>query len=195
MTHPAEHSSALHHLIAGELRLLELLATEASLPTLLEAFVHSFESSFPEAVCAAMLLNVEGTHLQLAAAPSLPMAYRQAVDGLAVGARMGSCGTAAFTRQTTLVSDISVDPLWQDHPTLALAHGLRACWSTPILSAKGRLLGTFANYYAQQRTPEPHELAVLKRGAHLLDLLLTTTSYPMNWSASRRPFARAKRAT
>jgi len=172
MTHPAAHSSALHHLIAGELRLLELLATEASLPTLLEAFVHSFESSFPEAVCAAMLLNVEGTHLQLAAAPSLPMAFRQAVDGLAVGARMGSCGTAAFTRQTTLVSDISVDPLWQDHPTLALAHGLRACWSTPILSAKGRLLGTFANYFAQQRTPEPHKLAALKRGAHLLGLVV-----------------------
>ena len=100
MTVTTEHPSPLHQLISGELRLLELLTTGAPLPILLDAFVNSFESSFPDAICSAMLLTTDGLHLQHGAAPSLPMAYQKAIAGLAIGPCAGSCGAAAFTRQT-----------------------------------------------------------------------------------------------
>ena len=97
----------------------------------------------------------DGVHLRHGAAPSLPAAYCEAIDGIAIGPSVGSCGTAAFRRERVCVSDISTDPLWRDYRELALAAGLQACWSTPIFATDGSLLGTFALYYREPAGAAP----------------------------------------
>nr|WP_319564981.1 EAL domain-containing protein [uncultured Rhodoferax sp.] len=161
---------ALEAQTTSELQLLELLATNTPLTDLLEAYAHSFEFNFSGVMCSVLLIDPDGLHLRHGAAPSLPKAYCDAIDGSAIGPAVGSCGTAAFTRQAVIVSDIARDPLWQDYRDLALSHNLHACWSVPILSTKGRLLGTFANYHLQPRSPQPQELQAIQRSAYLLGL-------------------------
>jgi PAS domain S-box-containing protein len=165
-------SASLQQYLAGELHLLELLATDTPLNTLLETYTRSYESSFPGVLCSILLLDPDGIHLRHSAAPSLPATYSQAIDGAAIGPSAGSCGTAAFTRQTVIVSDIATDPLWQDYRELALAHGLQACWSVPILSTKGQVVGTFANYYRAPCAPDEHGLLAIQHSAYLLGLFI-----------------------
>jgi GAF domain-containing protein len=101
------------------------------------------------------------------AAPSLPEEYSNAIHGVTIGPMVGSCGTAAFTARTVVVTDIAVDPRWASFRELPLKHSLRACWSTPILSGKGQVLGTFALYYREPRAPAPNELAAIESSARL----------------------------
>jgi signal transduction histidine kinase len=96
----------------------------------------------------------------------------EAIDGSVIGPSVGSCGTAAHSGVPVVVSDIATDPLWADYRGLALAHGLRACWSTPILSTEGRVLGTFAVYFHEPRTPTPHEQNVVARVTHLASIAI-----------------------
>src|SRR5262245_61909461 len=109
-------------------------------------------------LASVLLLDPDGVHLRLGAAPSLPDSYNRAVDGIAIGPSVGSCGTAAYRREPVYVSDIAGDPLWAPYAELALSHGLRACWSLPILSSNAEVLGTFAMYYRQPRHPNPRDL-------------------------------------
>ena len=143
-------------------RLLELAVTDAPLDHLLELLVKAVEDESRSGMLGSILLMDEGgKHLRHGAAPSLPEDYNGAIDGIAIGPSVGSCGTAAFTRKAVFVSDIASDPLWADFKELALGHGLRACWSTPILSASGTLLGTFAMYYPEPREPNSSDLEMV----------------------------------
>jgi len=99
--------------------------------------------------------------LRHGAAPRLPAEYTSAIDGASIGPAVGSCGTAAYTRKAVYVADIATDPLWKDFKDLALPHGLRACWSTPILDADGGVFGTFAIYYQRPGLPTPEHLTLL----------------------------------
>jgi GAF domain-containing protein len=108
----------------------------------------------------ASILALEGKELRHAAGPTLPVRYRESVNGIIIGPDMGSCGTAAFRGQPVYVSDISTDPLWARWTGLAsmvLETGLRACWSVPIMSGGGKMLGTFAIYHREARVPTPAE--------------------------------------
>src|SRR5690606_19647358 len=96
---------------------------------------------------SVLLLDEDGVHLRHSAKSTLPLSYVQATDGVAIGEGVGSCGTAAWRRAQVIVEDIATDPLWADYRDLALSHGLRACWSTPIVDTAGSVLGTFALYY------------------------------------------------
>ena len=157
---------------ASERAVLELLAAGAPLAAVLDCLARSYEEIFPGILCSILLLDEDGIHLRHGAAPSLPAEYCQAVDGIAIGPVAGSCGTAAFTRKITLVADIATDPLWQDFRELALGHGLRACWSVPVISSRDRVLGTFAIYYRAPQTARPEEVAALERGAHFAALAI-----------------------
>ena len=95
------------------------------------------------------------------AAPSLPEAYTKAIDGVRIGPKVGSCGTAAHRREAVFVADIMTDPLWADYKDLAAAHGLRSCWSTPILSHQDVVLGTFAMYSKDVREPTDTEMRLI----------------------------------
>ena len=146
---------------------LEQLAKGAPLPDILEALVRSVEASHFATFCSMLLLDEEGRHLLLGAAPSLPEDYNRAIDGVAIGPSAGSCGTAAFRRERVIVSDIGSDSLWADYRELALSYGLQACWSQPILSSTDQVLGTFAMYYKEIHTPNDQELTTIRDAANI----------------------------
>jgi diguanylate cyclase (GGDEF)-like protein/PAS domain S-box-containing protein len=153
-------------------RILELIATGAPLTEALGALMLAVESQAPGMLCSILLPDGDGTRLRTAAAPSLPEPYNRAVDGVAIGPAVGSCGTAAYRKEQVIVTDIATDPLWAEYRGLAAAHGLRACWSTPILSRPGNLLGTFANYFREPRGPAAHELELVASAAHIARIAL-----------------------
>jgi PAS domain S-box-containing protein len=149
-------------LIAGQKRALEQIAQGAPLEAVLETLARTYEQrSRRGALASVLLLDGDGLRLRHGAAPSLPESYNRAIDGLAIGPAVGSCGTAAHRREPVMVSDITTDPLWADFRDLALQHGLRACWSTPILARNDELLGTYAIYYREPRTPSAQALQAI----------------------------------
>jgi PAS domain-containing protein len=147
-------------LYAAQRSLLDEMAAGLSLCTTLEHLVRSIEHLAPGLVGSILL--VEGTRLRLAAAPSLPPAYNEVVDGVPIGEGFGSCGTAAFRREMVVVEDILADHLWQNYRDIARRYGLGACWSTPILSRSKEVIGTFALYYSEPRRPRPDEIRLIE---------------------------------
>ncbi|HEX5803742.1 MAG TPA: PAS domain S-box protein [Azospira sp.] len=134
--------------LAGHNRILQGIAAGVPLPETLEQIAAFVESQF-DGTLASILLVDDERRLRLGAAPSLPAAYNAAVDGIAIGEGIGSCGTAAFRRQLVEVDDIASDPLWAPYRDLALNSGLAACWSMPVFDAEAGVLGTFAVYRRQ----------------------------------------------
>ena len=142
-------------------------------PEALDALVRTVEDlSEADVLASVLLLDDDGVHLRHGAAPSLPDVYNKAIDGIAVGANVGSCGTAGHRREPVYVADVDADPLWADFRDLARTHGLRACWSTPILSASGGVLGTFGMYYRKPREPVPADLELIDFVARSAALLI-----------------------
>jgi len=154
-------------LLAWEKKALELSCTSASLKDVLNEFMLGLEKQLPGALCSVLLLDNDGIHLSHGAAPSLPESYNRAIHGLAIGPTVGSCGTAAYSKNQVIVADISCDPLWAPFADLAIGHDLRACWSTPINGNEGKVLGTFAIYYRQPRHPVTIELELVSRAVHI----------------------------
>jgi len=112
--------------------------------------------------CSVLLADTAAGTLRYGAAPNLPSAYSAAIDNVAFGEGVGSCGTAAARRSMVIVADIQQSPLWRDFRELAATHGLAACWSTPLIDSEGELLGTFAMYYTRPREPTSAEVDILR---------------------------------
>lgn len=149
-------------LLAGTGDVLTRIAEGAALADVLTGIVEMVErQSVNGALASILLLDEDGRHLRHGAAPSLPDFYNQAVDGLPVGPRAGSCGTAAFRRSQVFVEDIATDPLWEPWRELAHEAGLAACWSTPVFSSRYGLLGTFAIYYREPRAVGEADLRLI----------------------------------
>jgi signal transduction histidine kinase len=159
-------------LLAGEKRLLEMIARGDARTVILDALCRLVEELAGGSPSSILLLDPNAGCLRHGAAPSLPAAYREAIDGIVIGPSVGSCGTAAYTGGPVVVSDIATDPLWNDYRDLALGHELRACSSMPILSSDGRVLGTFAIYYREPRAPTAHEHNVIERITHLASIAI-----------------------
>jgi hypothetical protein len=150
-------------LMAEHRALLEQIARQAPLTEVLDGMARSIENLTPHDVLVSVLLaDPDGRHLRHGAAPSLPDFYNQAIDGIATGEGVGSCGTAAHRREPVIVTDIHADPFWADFRDLARRAGLAACWSTPILAIDGGLLGTFAMYHRTPRVPQDTDLALTR---------------------------------
>ena len=158
--------------LQGQTDVLGLVAQSHPLPEILDALVRLFEQQSDRSLCSILLLDADGIHLRHGAAPSLPASYNQAIDGIAIGPTAGSCGTAVYRRELVIVSDIASDPLWADYRDLALRHGLRACYSTSILSASGGVLGAFAVYYREPYQPAPHDLDLIARVTHIAGIAI-----------------------
>jgi formate hydrogenlyase transcriptional activator len=154
-------------LLVGENRVLEMIARGTPLAPILDAVCRLVEQLSSGCLCSILLLDPDGNRLQHGAAPGLPASYTQAIDGRAIGPSAGSCGTAAYRREPVIVADIATDPLWADYRALALTHELRACWSTPIFSPEGNVLGTFAIYSREPRSPTPQHHTIIKQMTHL----------------------------
>ena len=159
-------------LLAGENRILEMLAKGDSLADILDLLCLLVEEQSTGVLASILLMDANGKQLRHGGAPNLPKAYTEAIDGAFIGASVGSCGTAAYRAEQVIVSDIATDPLWADFRDLALAHSLRACWSTPIFSSEGKVIGTFAMYYREPRSPSPREQDTIKHITHLAGIAI-----------------------
>ncbi len=156
----------------GESRIFEMIARDAPLEETLTKLVLVVEAQFAGLLCSVLLLDEDGQHLRHGAAPSLPQAYTEAIDGLLIGPKAGSCGTAMYRREPIVVTDILQDPLWEEYRQVAEPYGFRACWSTPILAHSGKALGSFAMYYREPCSPRSAETQALQMATHLAGICI-----------------------
>ncbi|MGF9759922.1 EAL domain-containing protein [Microvirga sp. 0TCS3.31] len=156
----------------GHTRVLEMVAAGRPLGDVLTGLCHLAEDQIAGARCSILLFDPAVQVLRHGAAPNLPPAYNAIIDPLPIGPSVGSCGTAAYRRSSAIVSDIASDPLWAPWCNLALQHNLRACWSKPILSQTGEVLGTFGFYYGEPRSPTRSEMAGIDAVSHLAALAI-----------------------
>ena len=158
-----ERGGRSQRLLEGENEILRLIVERAPLPVILTQVARVTEQHGSEGLLVSiLLLDDDGIHLRHGAAPSLPDAYNRAIDGVEIGPSVGSCGTAAYRREPVVVGDIARDPLWTNFRELAQLHGLRACWSTPVLSNRGQVTATFALYYRTPAVPSPDDRCVVQ---------------------------------
>jgi diguanylate cyclase (GGDEF)-like protein/PAS domain S-box-containing protein len=159
-------------LLGAQRDLLAQLATGCSTPAVLEQLVRFIEAHAENLLASILLLDEATQTLHVASAPSLPQAFNEAVDGVPVRAGAGSCGTAAARGEPVVVEDVATDPLWEEYRPLALRHGLRSCWSTPILGSDGAVLGTFALYAARTHAPTPREVELVETATYIAGIAI-----------------------
>jgi diguanylate cyclase (GGDEF)-like protein/PAS domain S-box-containing protein len=164
VTHTRMHEVLRH-------KMLEAMVHEESLVALMNLACVEVQRIAPEVIATVLRVDGQGL-LHTLAAPGLPAAYSKALDGTVVGPESGSCGAAAFSGESVMVSDIASHPFWEQFRDLALPLGLKACWSTPIKSSDGRVLGTFAFYYRDSREPSPLHYLLVDACIHLCALAL-----------------------
>lgn len=166
-------SIAGEHARLHELRLLlHSVALGGALPDILSRVAEWVERISPGSLCSVLLLDETRTRVRHGAAPSLPMAYVRLIDGLEIGPKAGSCGTAAYTGKPVIVGDIEIDPLWENYRALVAPFHLRACWSHPICGSAGEVLGTFAVYRTVPALPNDEEWELLVDASHITALLI-----------------------
>ncbi|MES2014001.1 MAG: EAL domain-containing protein [Pseudomonadota bacterium] len=153
-------------------QIMEMLATGASLPKVLEFIVMSVEHENKNMLCSICMLDDKGQYLYRGVAPSLPEFYNNAINGIEVGMAVGSCGTAAFTGERVIVEDIQTHPYWELYKELAARAEVAACWSQPIHSSAGKVLGTFAIYYREAQAPTESDIAIIEQSASLASIAI-----------------------
>ncbi|WP_372353217.1 EAL domain-containing protein [Pararhizobium sp. YC-54] len=159
-------------LLVGQARLLELIATSTPLTDFFNELILMIEAHLPGIIGSILLLSPDRRHLLTGAAPGLDDAYRAAIHGIAIGPKVGSCGTAAFRGEPVFVTDIQSDPLWEDYADMVRPLGYRSCWSMPILSYQGRVLGTFALYSHEPGAPTDDQTDLISMAAHLAGIAI-----------------------
>ena len=161
-------------LLAGEKRLLEMIATGVGLKEILNTLCLIIEEQRTGTLASVLLLNADGVHLDCIAGPNLPKEWAQQMENLPIGPCAGSCGTAAYRGSSVIVSDIATDPLWDvpEHRSSALKHGLRASWSNPVLSSAGKVFGTFCMYYRETRSPNSRDLELIDLATDLVRIAI-----------------------
>jgi two-component system, LuxR family, sensor kinase FixL len=157
---------------AGQTRILEMVAASAPLPEILTKLVLLMEAQAEGMLCSILVLSADGIHVRHGAAPSLPEPYVKAVNGAPIGPRNGSCGTAMYLKRPVVVTDVLTDPLWANYRHLAEICGLRACWSTPIFSPQGDVLGSFAMYRQEPRGPNAEETHLTQIATHIAGIAI-----------------------
>ncbi len=186
-----KHSELLRN---SEKYLLEIITQNTPFPKILEEIVLTVEAlSEKTTIASILLLDDDGIHVHYGAAPHLPEAYNNALEGAPIGPNAGSCGTAAYRKEAVIVTDIEVDPLWDDYRELARAYGLRACWSTPIINSEGKVLGTFAMYYREPRTPKEEDFVLIERATHLAKIAIERNLKEQELEKSQRLLLESQR--
>ncbi|HUS16166.1 MAG TPA: EAL domain-containing protein [Chloroflexia bacterium] len=161
--------------LAGQKQVLETLAEGLALPAVLDALAMFIEAQSDDTACAVFLRDGESRTLRLMAAPSLPRSFQTAVTTLAIGVAGGACGLAVETGYAVGSSDLSMDPMYEPWRGLIATSGLRACWSSPIVTRSGAVLGTFAMYYRQAREPTALDVQLAALATHLAGMAITHT--------------------
>jgi PAS domain S-box-containing protein len=157
-------SASAEAILVVERRILEMVARGDSLAEILDNLCRFVEGQARGVLASISLLD--GDRLWHGAAPSLPKAYTDAINGAVIGPSAGSCGTAAYRGESVVVEDIASDPLWSAYRDLALSHSLRACWSIPV-SPQGKVIATFAMYYREPRRPSTRDQEMIDQITNL----------------------------
>jgi len=160
------------NLLAGQKQILEMIATNANLTDVLNGLVYFIEAQIDRVVGSVLLLDADGIHMRHGAAPNLATDYIEQINGTAIGSNVGSCGTAMYRREPVIVSDIIEHPLWSDYRDLARRHHLRSCWSMPIFSSQGAILGSFALYRQYPCEPMPQDWQLLEMATRLAGIAI-----------------------
>jgi diguanylate cyclase (GGDEF)-like protein/PAS domain S-box-containing protein len=158
--------------LSHQRQVLEMIATDCPLTETLSCLVTAIEQQSQGLRGSVLLADLDRHILYTGAAPHLPIEVCQAFDGLAIAPNMAGCGTAAYRRQRVVVADTYLDPLWASFRPLARQYGLRACWSTPILSSQGQVLGTLALYAQEPRSPQPHDWELIETASQLAGIAI-----------------------
>lgn len=151
---------------------LEMLARGRDLHDILNAIVRQVEAEQPHVLCSILLLDKDDKHLLIGAAPSFPDFFNRAVHGFEIGTGRGSCGHAAASKERTIVADIQTHPNWAPYKELAAQASLAACWSEPILSSKGKVLGTLALYQHQTSSPSEAQIKLIEEMAKIVGIAI-----------------------
>jgi len=161
-------------LLAAEKRLLEMVARRQSMSAILEALCRLVEDTVTGCYCSVVLVDQSCTHLEHGAAPSLPSSFIASIIGRPVNIDSGPCAMAAYLNERVIASDLALETRWAAYAwcPMAIAHGLQACWSTPISSDAGKVLGAFAVYYGERRTPTPQELGLIDQFTHIASIAI-----------------------
>jgi PAS domain S-box-containing protein len=158
--------------LAGEKKVLELIAGGGALGSILDALCREVEEISRGSLCSILLLDAKGQRLWPGAAPSLPKSYTEEFNGREIASCWGPCGAAAFHKEQVIAADIGADPQWEQYRGLVEPKGLQACWSTPIFSSDGRVLGTFAILFRKPRSPTPKDQRLIERFTHLASIAI-----------------------
>src|SRR3981189_1481833 len=169
MTTVATERQTRAALLDSQRRVPEPIREGAPAREILETLVRLIEEQADGMRCAVLLADTQGQRLSFAAAPSIPEDYKAGIDSfLRIAPEMGSCGTAAFLREPVYTRDTATDPLWKDCGDIAVRNGLRAIWSTPILSDDNAVGGTFALYYGDARMPSPEHIQLIDMATQMV---------------------------
>lgn len=177
----------------GQRAVLQLVATGSPLRRVLNEICEYIERIDPEAFCSIVLLDPEGDRIKTAAAPRLPPEFVAAMEGVPIGPAVGSCGTAMWRREPVIAGDIESDPLWQNYLGLSRPHGLRACWSMPIMGSDSRVLGSFAIYHFRPRRPEAQDIEMIESAAGLASVAIERDQVQSRLVESREQLEFARR--
>lgn len=154
-----------------EREILEIKASgRRDIKDVFKSYLFGIEQLHPGMICS--ILQVTNNRVYDLASPSLPHEYLELISGLEIGENEGSCGTAAFTKETVIVNDIDTDFRWNKYRDIANQFKLKACWSTPIIDSSGNVIATFANYYRECKTPNAKEEITIKRAGQLIQIIL-----------------------
>ncbi|MDQ0319510.1 diguanylate cyclase (GGDEF)-like protein/PAS domain S-box-containing protein [Pararhizobium capsulatum DSM 1112] len=162
----------VERLLVGQARLLEKIAKSVSLQEFFNELLGLIESHLQGVVGSVLMLSEDGRQLLTGAAPGLDPAYSAAIHGIEIGPKVGSCGTAAWRGEPVFVADILSDPLWEDYTELVRPFGYRSCWSMPIRSYNGQVLGTFALYSPAPGVPSEEQRELISMAAHLTGIAI-----------------------
>ena len=172
---------------AAQHQVLEMIATGSPLPVVLDSVVRLVEHQTSGVQCTILLLDDDGVTIRSGSAPGMPAGYLEALSGLTIGPRAGSCGTAMYLGQPVIVTDVLTDPLWEDYLDVAVRFGFRACWSTPIFSPDRKVLGSLAMYSAQPRAPRQDEWRLIETAADIARIAIDQRSRLAGAPAQRGP--------
>ncbi|HEX7645012.1 MAG TPA: ATP-binding protein [Burkholderiaceae bacterium] len=156
----------------GQAELLEMIALGAPLSETLDRLTRLIEGQSEGLFCTVMLLDEDGIQVRAVSGPSMPPGYLNLFDNLKIGPHVGSCGTAMYSKRTVITTDINADPNWDAYRDLVAGYGFRACWSTPIYLDRDTVLGSFAMYYREVRSPGAHELELINVATHLAGIAI-----------------------
>ncbi len=161
-------------LLAGEKHLFELVASGHSTSEVLEAICRLVESMASGCYCSVVLVDPSGARLAHGAAPSLPGSFITSIIGRPVNVDSGPCAMAVYLNEQVIAPNLTTETRWADYQwcPMALAHGLQSCWSTPIASAAGKILGAFALYHNEPRTPTSLHQSLIEQLTHIASIAI-----------------------